>query len=65
MVLLLLQDGSLVEVPLAVDVVHRLGEIDCVDSEGASIVTLDNKDVMAYTTSAETQGRWLQQWARK
>jgi hypothetical protein len=63
--LLLLRDGSLVEVPRAVDVVHRVGEIDCVGEDGVSLVTFDSTEVMAYTTSRETQDRWLRLWATK
>jgi hypothetical protein len=65
LLLLLLGEGSLVEVPGAVDVIHRAGQIDCVGEDGSSLVTFNSNDVMAYTTSPETQARWLKMWSSK
>jgi hypothetical protein len=47
--LLILKDGTHLEVPQAVDVIHKLGYIVCVDQLDMPVMTLPVNDVIAYT----------------
>ena len=49
MLLLILKDGTHLEVPQAVDVIHKLGYIVCVDQLDMPVMTLPVNDVIAYT----------------
>jgi hypothetical protein len=49
MILLLLRDGSSLEIPQGFDVVHKPGCIVCIDSWGASITSFLTEELLAYT----------------
>jgi hypothetical protein len=49
MLLLILKDGSHIEVTQAVDVIHKLGFLVCVDHLDMPVMTLPVDDVVAYT----------------
>ena len=49
MVLLLLQDGSHIEIPGCQDVVHKLDFLVFLDPMGASLVCLPVEDIVGYT----------------
>jgi len=49
MILLLMRDGSSLEIPQGFDVVHKPGCIVCIDSWGASIASFLAEELLAYT----------------
>jgi len=49
MILLLMRDGSSLEIPQGFDVVHKPGCIVCIDSWGASITSFLTEELLAYT----------------
>ena len=49
MVLLLLHDGSHIEIPGCQDVVHKLNFLVFLDQMGASLVCLPVEDIVGYT----------------
>jgi len=49
MILLLMRDGSRLEIPQGFDVVHKPGCIVCIDSWGASITSFLAEELLAYT----------------
>ena len=49
MILLLMRDGSSLEIPHGFDVVHKPGCIVCIDSWGASITSFLTEELLAYT----------------
>ena len=49
MILLLMRDGSSLEIPQGFDVVHKPGCIVCIDSWGASITSFLAEELLAYT----------------
>src|SRR5688572_12828288 len=49
MLLVLLRDGSHIEVSQAADVIHKLGFIVCVDHLDTPVVTFSADEVLAYT----------------
>ena len=48
-VLLLLTDGSLIEVPHVTDVAHKPGAIVCLDPFDAPVASFDTSEVLGYT----------------
>jgi hypothetical protein len=51
MILLMLRDGSLAEVPQATDVIHRQQTLNCIDATGQVLTRFDAREVLAYTCS--------------
>lgn len=49
MVLLLLYDGTKIEIEDCEDIIHEPGGLICVDYLGSSLATFLNYDVMGYT----------------
>ena len=49
MILILLRDGTSVEIPNAFDVVHRAGSIACIDPWGELLASFLGEDVLAYS----------------
>jgi hypothetical protein len=49
MILLLMRDGTSLEIPQGFDVVHKPGCIVCIDSWGASITSFLAEELLAYT----------------
>ena len=49
MVLLLMIDGRLVEIPQAIDVAHKPGALICFDANGAPVASFDSKEILGYT----------------
>ena len=49
MLLLLLKDGTRLEISEAADVIHKLGFVVCVDHLNEPLITLPAGDVLAYT----------------
>lgn len=52
MILVLLRDGSTLEMEQGFDVIHKPDCIVCIDSWGASIATFLAEDVLAYSLKA-------------
>ena len=61
MVLLLLRDESLLEIP----VVNRVGQVICLGPRGEPLITFDSEEVMAFTTQASTAARWASLWEKR
>jgi hypothetical protein len=53
MVLILLRDGSHIEVPHCTDVIRKLSFLFCVDALDAPLLCLSAEDVLAYTMNCE------------
>ena len=49
MILLLLTDGSFVEIPHAADVAHKPGAIVCYDPNDAPVASFNTSEVLGYT----------------
>ena len=49
MILLFLHNGSRIEVPLAVDAVHRAGYVICLDILGCPIASFPARDILGYS----------------
>ena len=49
MILILLRDGTSVEIPKAFDVIHKGGSIECIDAWGELLRSLKAEDVLAYS----------------
>jgi hypothetical protein len=53
MVLILLRDGSHIEVPHCADVIRKLSFLVCVDALDAPLLCLPTEDVLGYTMNRE------------
>jgi hypothetical protein len=49
MLLLLLRDGSHIEVPKCYDVIHKLTVVCCLDESGQPLLSVSTRDVLGYT----------------
>ncbi len=65
MVVLLLRDESLVEIPLAADVINKGGQVVCLGPDGKSLMTFDGEEVIAYTSHAAIAMRWHSLWRKR
>ena len=52
MVLLLLRNGSHIEVPKCHDVIHKLTVVCCLDELGQPLLSLPSREVLGYTKNA-------------
>jgi len=52
MLLLLLRDGSHVELPKGHDVIHKLTVLFCLDELGQPLLSVPSRDVLGYTKNA-------------
>ena len=59
MILLMLRDGSIAEIPQGHDIIHRRQELMCIDRSGEVITSLDPKEVLAYTCSEAAARRFV------
>jgi hypothetical protein len=59
MLLLLLRDGSYVEVTNAEDVIHRPGVLVCVDESAEPLLTFAADEVVAYTARPDIAQRMI------
>jgi hypothetical protein len=59
MLLLLLKDGSHIEVAQASDVIHKLGFLVCVDEVNEPLITFPVNEVMAYTRNDKLAGEFV------
>jgi len=57
MILLVLRDGSYVEVPTASDIVHRNRSLECIDAAGQLLASFNAAEVLAYTCSEASARR--------
>jgi hypothetical protein len=60
MLLLLLRDGSYVEIENAGDVIHRPGVLVCVDEDATPLVTFAADEVLAYTAREDIAQRMIE-----
>jgi hypothetical protein len=59
MILLMLRDGSIAEVPQGHDIIHRKQTLTCVDRSGEVIASLNATEVLAYTCSEAAARRFV------
>ena len=59
MLLILLRDGSYVEIANADDVIHRPGVLVCVDEAATPLITFAADEVLAYTARQDIAQRML------
>jgi len=61
MIMLLLKDGSTVEVRGAADVVQEPGRVVCYDASGRPLTSFTANEVWAYTLNAVIAERWKEE----
>jgi len=59
MILLMLRDGSMAEIPQGRDIIHRKQSLICLDYDGQVIVDLNASEVLAYTCSEAAARRFV------
>ena len=59
MILLILRDGSMAEIPQGQDVIHRQQSLVCIDGSGEVITSLSAPEVIAYTCSEASARRMV------
>jgi hypothetical protein len=59
MILLMLRDGTLAEIPQGNDIIHRRQTLMCLDRNGEVITSMDATEVLAYTCSEAAARRVL------
>jgi len=59
MILLMLRDGSMAEIPQGHDIIHRKQTLLCIDRAGEVITSLNATEVLAYTCSEAAARRFV------
>jgi hypothetical protein len=65
MILLMLRDGSMAEIPQGHDIIHRRQSLICLDRSGEVIVDFNASEVLAYTCSEAAARRFVNDAAER